>query len=93
MKDTIKNSIIGAFALFGLLAIISGNTTQQTTQEPTCGTPESHIWSMVNVGGRAYSINAKTGAVRHYAKTITATEETNGLKEYKAKAMEYGQKR
>ena len=70
MKDTIKNSIIGAFALFGLLAIISGTTTQPTTHETTHGTPESHVWSFHLDGGAAgnsaYSINAVTGEVRKY---------------------------
>ena len=33
MKTTIKNSVIGAFALFGLFAIISGATYQPNPNE------------------------------------------------------------
>ena len=66
MKDTIKNSIIGAFALFGLLAIISGTTTQPTTHETTFGTPESHVWEFALSGNRAYNINKVTGEVRKH---------------------------
>ena len=30
MKDTIKNSIIGAFAIFGMIALISSSKTAPT---------------------------------------------------------------
>ena len=33
MKDTIKNSIIGAFAIFGLVALISSSNTAPTVTQ------------------------------------------------------------
>ena len=43
MKDTIKNSIIVAFVIFGLVALIStSNTALTVVQEET---RESHIWA------------------------------------------------
>ena len=51
MKDTIKNSIIGAFALFGLFAIISGAAYQPTVHETSFGTPESHVWEIYGAEG------------------------------------------
>jgi hypothetical protein len=35
MKDTIKNSIIGAFAIFGFVALISSSNTAQTISQET----------------------------------------------------------
>ena len=69
MKDTIKNSIIGAFAIFGFVALISSSNTAPTLIHE--GTPESHVWEMHVVdggdySGRAFAINKKTGEVRKY---------------------------
>ena len=71
MKDTIKNSIIGAFALFGLFAIITGATYQQTANETTFGTPESHVWQFHIGGSRPYTnafaiIISQTHIVNNY---------------------------
>jgi len=41
MKDTIKNSIIGAFAIFGLVALISSSNTAPTVIHEGSNTPES----------------------------------------------------
>ena len=43
MKDRIKNSIIVAFVIFGLVALISSsNNPTAVIQEET---PESHVWA------------------------------------------------
>ncbi|MDC6470762.1 hypothetical protein PQZ52_02200 [Flavobacteriales bacterium] len=44
MKDTIKNSIIGAFAIFGFVALISSSNSAPTVIQD--GTPESHVWEL-----------------------------------------------
>tara|TARA_B110001450_G_scaffold195695_1_gene184127 strand:+ start:421 stop:699 length:279 start_codon:yes stop_codon:yes gene_type:complete len=72
MKDTIKNSIIGAFAIFGLVALISSSNSAPTVIQD--GTPESHVWTMVSGGGtstvegRVYLYNKVTGEVRKYSR-------------------------
>ena len=69
MKDTIKNSIIGAFAVFGMVALISSSNSAPTVIQE--GTPESHVWELGGAGETTFTLNKKTGEVRrHY---------TNGL--------------
>ena len=73
MKDTIKNSIIGAFAIFGLVALISSSNTAPTVIQD--GTPESHVWTMHstshNTSSFVYAINKVTGEVRKYDSKYT----------------------
>ena len=70
MKDTIKNSIIGAFAIFGFVALISSSNTAPTVIHE--GTPESHVWEMIpDEGTMKFAINKKTGEVRKYLGTTT----------------------
>ena len=71
MKDTIKNSIIGAFAIFGLVAIISSSNNAPTIIHEGSNSPESHVWdlkfatgSTSGGEGRAYMWNKVTGEVR-----------------------------
>ena len=71
MKDTIKNSIIGAFAIFGLVALISSSNTAPTVIHEGSNTPESHVWEMYLTAGstgesNAYALNKVTGEVRKY---------------------------
>ena len=72
MKDTIKNSIIGLFAIFGLVALISSSNSAPTVIQD--GTPESHVWAMLSgvgtstVEGRVYLYNKVTGEVRKIAR-------------------------
>jgi len=67
MKN-IKETIIGVFAVIGFVVIASGFTTNNATQEPTYGTPESHVWEMITPnngnGATAYLYNKVTGEVR-----------------------------
>ena len=74
MKN-IKETIIGVFALVGFVVIASGFSINNTTQEPTHGTPESHVWQIHSIPspwsnhdwlynkktGEVISINVKTG--------------------------------
>ena len=78
MKDIIKNSIIGAFAIFGFVALISSSNTAPTVINN--GTPESHVWQVVEAGvdGLAYRLNKETGEVFYL----------NGSKYYKAELKE-----
>tara|TARA_R110000796_G_scaffold247744_1_gene373658 strand:+ start:614 stop:856 length:243 start_codon:yes stop_codon:yes gene_type:complete len=67
MKN-IKETIIGVFAVIGFVVIASGFTTNNATQEPTYGTPESHVWELkaTNSGSIAmYAINKVTGQVKY----------------------------
>ena len=66
MKDTIKNSIIGAFAIFGFVALISSSNTATTVIHEGSNTPESHVWEMSAGGGDAFLFNKQTGEVRIY---------------------------
>ena len=72
----IKETIIGVFAVIGFVAIISGFTTNNATQEPNYGTPESHVWEFqMRATGTAYFMyNKKTGEFRSYEIINTAAE-------------------
>ena len=62
MKN-IKQTIIGVFAIIGVLAILTGSTN--TTPQPTYATPESHVWKLYVTGQRAnYLVNSVTGEIR-----------------------------
>tara|TARA_B110000483_G_scaffold48776_1_gene60673 strand:- start:312 stop:590 length:279 start_codon:yes stop_codon:yes gene_type:complete len=71
MKDTIKNSIIGLFAIFGLVALISSSNSAPTVIHEGSNTPESHVWEIESPrhsGGAvsspvAYLYNKQTGEV------------------------------
>ena len=61
MKDTIKNSIIGAFAIFGFVALISSSNTAPTPNG------ENKFELMVsNTTYSAYVLNKQTGEVKFY---------------------------
>ena len=90
MKDTIKNSIVGGLAIFGLVSLISSSITP--THEGS-NTPESHKFSLTESDGRVYSINAETGEVKLYVRNTTSSGATTlGLKEYKPVFKEFGEK-
>ena len=60
MKDTIKNSIIGVFAIFGFITLISSSNTVPTIVQGT----KLQIYDVVAGGGAstgAYRINKETG--------------------------------
>ena len=62
MKN-IKEVIIGVFAVIGFAAIVTG-FTNEAEQEPTFGTPESHVWEAVGAEGNwGWLVNKKTGEV------------------------------
>ena len=79
MKDTIKNSIIVAFAIFGFVALISCSNNAPTVIHE--GTPESHVWEMVAVGEIAFLYNKKTREVRR--RYINKTEYSKAYTERK----------
>ena len=69
MKDTIKNSIVGGLAIFGLVSLISSSITPTPANMISTGIPESHVWEMEVSeadNGRAYLYNKTTGEVRKY---------------------------
>jgi hypothetical protein len=82
MKDTIKNSIIGAFAIFGLVALISSSNNAPTIVQEN----SNNIWEMsdeVLVNGNGYKsffiLNKATGEVRKYG--------TSGRKDSKLQCL------
>ena len=76
MKN-IKDITISIFAVIGFVAIITAFTNQpEQANQPSCGTPESHVWEF-NMGGtgNAYFLhNKKTGEFRSYEIINTAAE-------------------
>ena len=71
MKDTIKNSIIGAFAIFGLVALISSSNTAPTVIHEGSNTPESHVWEAIatpgtGAGSVIFLYNKVTGESKAY---------------------------
>ena len=71
MKTSIKDIIIGIFAIIGFYAVVTGfNSPQETQTEQTIitGTPESHQWDMVlkETNNTYFLFNRVTGEVRHY---------------------------
>ena len=78
MKDTIKNSIIGAFAIFGFVALISSSNNAPTVIHEGSNTPESHVWELhLHNSLAAYiSINKVTGEVRNHDIKLKGKTET-----------------
>lgn len=62
----IKDITISIFAIIGFAFVLSSFTSNETTetQEVVYGTPESHVWEIVEVAERAFVINKVTGEVR-----------------------------
>ena len=59
MKDTIKNSIIGAFAIFGFITLISSSNTAPNEIQET-----KQVYTIIATdGGDAYKLNRETGEV------------------------------
>tara|TARA_B100000965_G_C19581392_1_gene753718 strand:- start:2078 stop:2359 length:282 start_codon:yes stop_codon:yes gene_type:complete len=78
MKDTIKNSIIGAFAIFGFVALISSSNTAPTVIQD--GKPESHVWEVItykesSVLDGIVMYNKATGELRK-CRTLTLNSKT-----------------
>ena len=72
MKN-IKDIVIGIFAVVGFAAIVTG-FTNEAGQEPTFGTPESHVWEFAPAplgtdadANRMILFNKKTGDLRRYS--------------------------
>ena len=68
MNNTLKNSIVGGLAIFGLVSLISSSVSPSTINEVSYGTPESHVWEIYRQSDSqyAYLLNKKTGEVRKY---------------------------
>ena len=93
MNNTLKNSIVGGLAIFGLVSLISSSVSPTPVNEVSYGTPESHVYSLTVADGKAFSINAKTGEVKYYVRSTTSSGATTlGLKEYKPVLKEFGEK-
>ena len=71
MKN-IKETVIGVFAVIGFVVVASGFTTNNEAQQPTYGTPESHVWQMTYLGSGSVGFfwNKETGEVRRYGATL-----------------------
>ena len=92
MKN-IKDITISIFAIIGFAFLLSSFTTnevEETTQQ-VYGTPESHVWMMAPVDGRAFLFNKQTGEVKFLVRSAQG-QTTNGLRSYKAKDIAYGDK-
>ena len=91
MKN-IKEITISIFAIIGFFTIITGftNNTETATQQ-TYGTPESHVWELVGVEGRAFAINKVTGEGKLFVRFAKTSGTTTGLKAYTARDLKYGE--
>ena len=90
MKN-IKDITISIFAIIGFIALVTGFTNKTETQQPTqLGTPESHVWELIEASGRGTAINKVTGEVKLYVRDASKNGKTTGLKEYKAIPTPYG---
>ena len=93
----IKETIIGVFAVIGFVVVASGFTTNNATQETTHGTPESHVWEMMQLDAPgtsgAFAINKVTGEVKAYVVKLNKMKtEVEGVKTYTPKEVLYGDK-
>jgi len=59
-----KDKVLGIFAGIGVMSLLMATNSQQPNVN--YGTPESHVWEMYNVEGRAFAINKRNGEVRKY---------------------------
>jgi hypothetical protein len=91
MKSQIKDIVIGIFAVIGFTAIVMGFNNPAEPQQVTYGTPESHVWELTNVDGRAYAINKVTGDIKLATVTFIGSN-IGGLREYKSVVTPYGEK-
>ena len=92
MKN-IKDITISIFAVIGFVVIITGFTTNESneSQKITYGTPESHVWEIISVGEtKAVAINKVTGEGKLF---VGSKSITDGLRSYKAKELNYGEKK
>ncbi|MDA9888122.1 AsmA family protein [Flavobacteriaceae bacterium] len=89
MKN-IKDITISIFAIIGFVAILSSFNNQPQSQT-NYGTPESHIWELVEISGEGMAINKVTGETILYSPRINASKVAIGLKEYKATPLPYGE--
>ena len=62
MKDTFKNSIIGAFAIFGLVTLISSSNNAPTVIHEGTATPKYQLIPTKD-GNSVYKLNKETGEV------------------------------
>ena len=68
MKTSIKDIVIGAFAVIGFYVVVTGFNSPQAEPQVISATPESHIWEIKqssNSNGVTYSYlyNKVTGEV------------------------------
>ena len=65
MKTSIKDIVIGAFAVIGFYVVVTGFNSPQAEPQVISATPESHIWETVvtntNNGSVAILYNKQTG--------------------------------
>lgn len=78
MNTSIKDIVIGAFAVIGFYVVVTGFNSPQTESQVISATPESHQWEfhLVNRnnqygGAYAYALNKVTGEVRKYESNWT----------------------
>ena len=90
MKN-IKDITISIFAIIGFVVILSSFNNQSQPQT-NYGTPESHIWELVEISGDGMAINKVTGeTILYVPRTNASSKSSVGLKEYKATPLPYGE--
>ena len=89
MKN-LKDKIISIFAGIGIMSLLMGAYSEQS-QRVNYGTPESHVWELVGVEGRAFAINKVTGEGKLFVRFAKTSGTTTGLKAYTARDLKYGE--
>lgn len=64
MKTSIKDIVIGAFAVIGFYVVVTGFNSPVEQQAVMTATPESHAWELGGFGNDFFMWNKKTGEVR-----------------------------
>ncbi|MFL2619814.1 MAG: hypothetical protein ACJ0O0_01285 [Flavobacteriaceae bacterium] len=91
MKTKLKDFLLYSMACIGAISLF---LSAYQPQQSISSVPESHVWELVNVDGRPYSINKQTGETRTYSRQTTGTQVghfTKGLEYWSAEKLEYGQ--
>jgi len=91
MKTQIKDIVIGIFAVIGFTAVVMGFNNPAEPQQVIYGTPESHVWELINLDGRGLAINKVTGEAKLIVRNRTG-DTTTGAREYTAILTPYGEK-
>lgn len=83
--EKLKDIVLIGFAVVGFISILSGFTEQQVY-----GTPESHIYEIIEADSKAFRLNKVTGEVALLNNAFKGNK-IKGLNAHSAKELKYGE--